>query len=306
MSAPRTTPAFTVAAVSACAVELSGLVALVTGWWHPGVAMLAHGGVVLALSAWCASPSCRKDLRLPLLLTLATCFLGPIGSVGTLVAAVATRLYARSATPFEEWYASLFPDVERALRLPQAAVSGDSGHGSVAPFADILSFGQLSQKQELITLIASDFRPEFAHVLRMALNDANNAVRVQAATAIARIEDEFLQRSLRMSAAVLENPLDPSRVWSLATLLDEYANAGIMDRERAAAARDQAAQAYVDYLQLVGNDPAARAGDRTPAAAGWRLRRCGTVAGAARRRRVRAARIAPRLHGSAVRARPLR
>jgi hypothetical protein len=275
MSAPRLTASFTVAAVTACAVELSGLVALVTGRWHPGEAMLAHGGIVLALAAWCTSPSCRKDLRLPLLLVLATCFLGPIGSVGTLVAGVTARIYARSATPFEEWYASLFPDVERAPRLPQAAVSGDQGRGSVAPFGDILSFGQLSQKQELLTLIASDFRPEFAHVLRMALNDANNAVRVQAATAIARIEDEFLQRRMRMSAAVLENPLDPSRVWSLATLLDEYANAGIMDREREAAARDEATHAYVDYLQLVGKDAAAqqaigrlrlRAGDHVGAA----------------------------------------
>jgi hypothetical protein len=249
---------FTGAAISACAVEIGGLAALVAGRWHPGEAVLAHGGVVLALSAWCGLPSCRKDLRLPLLLLVATCFLGPIGSAGTLVAAVTTRIYARSATPFEEWYAALFPDVERASRRPLAAVSGDAGHGSVAPFADILSFGQLAQKQELLTLIASDFRPEFAHVLRMALNDSNNAIRVQAATAIARIEDEFLQRSLRMSAAVLEDPADPSRVWSLATLLDEYANAGIMDRERAAAARDQAVQTYVDYLRLVDKDPAAQ------------------------------------------------
>ena len=269
------TASFTVAAVSAGAVELSGLVALVTGRWHPGGAMLAHGGVVLALAAWCALPSCRKDLRLPLLLILATCFLGPIGSVGTLVAGVTARLYARSATPFEEWYASLFPDVERAPRLPQAAVSGDSERGSVAPFGDILSFGQLSQKQELLTLIASDFRPEFAHVLHMALNDANNAVRVQAATAIARIEEEFLQRRMRMSAAVRESPLDPSRVWSLATLLDEYASAGIMDRERAAAARDEAVGAYVDYLQLGGNDAAQQAIGRL------RLR-AGDYAGAAR------------------------
>jgi hypothetical protein len=161
------------------------------------------------------------------------------------------------------------------MRLPPVDASREWGHESVAPFADILSFGQLSQKQELITLIASDFRPEFAHVLRMALNDANHAVRVQAATAIARIEDEFLQRSLQMSAAVQENPLDPSRVWSLARLLDEYANADIMDGERAAAARDDAARAYVDYLQLVTDDQAAeqaigrlrlRAGDHVGAA----------------------------------------
>jgi hypothetical protein len=246
------------AAMIACAVDLFGLVALITGWWHPGVALLTHGVVVVALSAWCASPPCRQDLRLPLLLTLAACFLGPIGSLGALVTGVTTHLYARSATPFDQWYASLFPDVERSPRLQQAGVSRESGRGSVAPFADILSFGQLSQKQELITLIASDFRPEFAHVLRMALNDANNAVRVQAATAIARIEDEFLQRSLRMSAEVLENPLDPARLLSLATLLDEYANAGIMDRERETAARERATQAYVDYLQLVKTDPVAQ------------------------------------------------
>ena len=275
MSAPRTTPAFVVAAVSACVVEVFGLAALVIGWWHPGVVMLAHGGVVLALAAWCASPSCRNDLRLPLLLTLSTCFLGPVGSVGAVVATVATRIYARSATPFEAWYASLFPDAERGLFLPTVEVSRGRGRESVAPFADILTFGRLSQKQELITLIASEFRPEFAHVLRMALNDSNNAVRVQAATAIARIEDEFQQRSLEMSAAVRDNPADPSRVLNLARLLDEYANADVMDRERAAAARDKAAQAYVDYLQLVTSDAAAeqaigrlrlRAGDHVGAA----------------------------------------
>jgi hypothetical protein len=168
------------------------------------------------------------------------------------------RVYARSATPFDEWYTSLFPDVEQATRLPRAAAGDPAGHRGVAPFADILSFGQLSQKQELITLIANEFRPEFAHVLRMALNDPNSAVRVQAATAIARIEDQFSQRSQQLADAVLKDPRDKARVWDLATLLDEYATAGIMDRERAAAVRDQATKAYTDYLALAGEDAAAR------------------------------------------------
>ena len=219
--------------------------------------LLGHALVVAALGAWCVSPGPRRDLRLPMLLTVATAFFGPLGAIGTLVAALANRIYMRSATPFEEWYASLFPEVEAAQRLPQLPAHDATGRHSVAPFADILSFGQLSQKQELLTLIAGDFRPEFAHVLQLALHDANNAIRVQAATAIARIEDDFSQRIQKLSADVQQNPCDSRRVWSLATLLDEYASAGIMDRERVAAARHRAVEAYLDYLQLVGKDSAA-------------------------------------------------
>jgi tetratricopeptide (TPR) repeat protein len=213
-----------------------------------------HLAVIAILSLWLYfSEECRQDLRLPLLLVLMTLVMGPIGAAGSLVTLVFAGIYARRATPFEEWYASLFPEsqVRSGIDLWQRIVvdGEENEQSSVAPFTDILFFGNLAQKQELIAVVSKNFQPVFAPVLRMALNDSNNAIRVQAASAIAKIEDEFLERSLALSESARQNPGDPSLLWKLGRLNDDYANAGILDRERARESRKRANEAYEEYLK---------------------------------------------------------
>lgn len=257
--APRLAPVFVGVASVAAIVDGWLAIRLARGTVLPGTAALVHLVVVAALAAWAIrSPASRADLRLPLLLTVMTAALGPLGAIGTLVAAVMTRRYARTAAPFEAWYASLFPDVAAAEASVTLGSRSDA-RSSVAPFADILGFGTLDQKQELIGLIANEFRPAFAPTLRLALTDTNNSVRVQAASAITRVEDEFLQHSLSLADEVRRQPGDASRVHALAVYHDEYASAGILDADRARESRHTARTAYLDYLQLQPDDQVARA-----------------------------------------------
>ena len=253
---------FIIAGVAALLVEMAMLALVMAGDWSLAAAGLVHAAVVLALSLWTLlSPACRKDLRMPFLLTTMTCFMGPLGAFGVTVTMALTKLYGKSATPFEEWYASLFPEAQAqpAAGFWHRVLSrGDLDQGSVAPFSDILFFGSLAQKQELISLVAKNFRPVFSPVLRMALDDSNNAIRVHAASAITTIEDEFLKRTLDLSAAVRRRPGDPSTLLRLARLNDEYAVAGILDRDRERQSREQAREAYREYLRLEPKDTEAR------------------------------------------------
>lgn len=237
---------------------------LAAGYFSITAAAIEHVTIVAALTAWTAlSRECRKDLRIPLSLTVMTAFMGPFGAGGVLTAIGFVSYYSRTATSFDDWYKSLFPEAGKSqTQLWRNIILSrdDLDQSSVASFSDILFFGTLSQKQELISLISKRFQPVFAPILRMALNDSNNAIRVQAASAITVIEDDFFQRSLSLATAVGKNPQDAALLLSLARLHDEYANAGILDHHREQNSRMKAYEAYRDSLKLQPKDLDARAG----------------------------------------------
>jgi hypothetical protein len=255
MRAPEASISFWFIAAGTVLVETALLLAIISERLSLLTGGALHLALVTGLSLWVYfSRVCRQDLRMPLLLATATCFMGPLGAIGSLVTFIFAKVYSRSATPFEEWYAALFPDTqlrpETELWQDILLAAREGEQTSVAPFSDILFFGNLAQKQELIALVSKNFQPVFAPVLRMALNDSNNAIRVQAASAITRIEDEFLKRSLALSSAAHQKRDDPGLLWKLARLNDDYANAGILDHERERESRKRAGEAYEEYLRL--------------------------------------------------------
>ena len=46
---------------------------------------------------------------------------------------------------------------------------------NITPLIDVLAFGTVPQKQALLTMVSSNFRPAFASVLKTALDDSNAA-----------------------------------------------------------------------------------------------------------------------------------
>ena len=256
--------AIVVAALAALLVELGLFWAGVSGLWVPLASVGTHLALVAVMVMWTTrSPVCRADLRLPLLLTLAVAFMGPFGAAGTLLTIAMAKRYAKSTPPFEVWYAALFPEEsaigstnEEWKRL--VANQDDGRQTSVTPFSDILGFGSLSQKQELLTVISRQGGISFAPILRLAIDDANNGIRVQAASAIARIEDEFLPREAELMMAVGENPMTPDPLMKLGRLYDEYSSAGILDEARERDCRSKALAVYADYLTLCPDDSDAR------------------------------------------------
>jgi hypothetical protein len=233
------------------------------------VAALLHGTLIAIMVAWIAlAPVARQDLRIPVLLAVTTAVLGPAGPLGTALTLVACRRFARSAVPFEEWYEGIFPkedaELETALERHARALASGEAEGGVVPFIDVLSFGSRQQKQAMIAMITSRFHPSFAPALRMALNDTNQAIRVQAATAMTRVENSFLEKSLELAEAAGDDPADSELVLRIARHYDSYAFAGILDEKRESENREKAAEAYIHYLEL-------RPGDREICAEAGRL-----------------------------------
>ncbi len=224
--------------------------------------LIGHVLLVAAVGVWACRPA-RRSTRYSGLLWLATAAFGPLGAGGVLLAIGLHRHYAQRATGIDEWHAMLFPPTridERAdlwRRIGQRA-SDLSGEQPVTPFLDVLAFGSVTQRQSVIAIIVQQFHPAFAPALKAALRDEHNVIRVQAATAIARLENEFLERTMTREAAVRESPDSPAAILALATHYDDQAFAGLLDATREQDCRVRAADGYTRYLQRHPDDHAAR------------------------------------------------
>jgi hypothetical protein len=208
-------------------------------------------GILGAIASWLY----RRGEHNPIFLLFAVSVtaLGPIGAAGSTIAALLHAVFVRRAIPFERWYASLFPRAEQdqvrtLYEMIALRGAGPGARSTAAPFTDILALGTVKQKQSVITLISDYFTPAFAQVLRRALNDAEPAIRVQAASAAARIENQFLVRSMAIAEARAASPDEPERPLDLARLCDEYVQTGLMDEPRANATRQQALELYEAVL----------------------------------------------------------
>ena len=192
-------------------------------------------------------------------LLTALCALASALGVGLcLIAALAHRYFLTKAQPFDDWYAELFPEEEHALAED---LYGDllrtlhrlSGPQYVVPFIDVIRHGSRDQKQMAIGLMSRHFRREFAPALREALGDTDNSVRIQAATAIANVENRFYERLQQLRKLAEEEP-SPATELQLARQFDDYAFTGLLDADREMRNREEALVRYQSYLEQRPDD----------------------------------------------------
>lgn len=193
----------------------------------------------------------RGDLLLALMITTT----GPIGAMGCVFAFILHKLYSRKARSFQEWYESLFPDEVRdaAMELFDDIESGReslASASSVTSFGDILAYGSFEQKLAVLALVSRHFRPEFAVPLKQALEDESAAIRVRAATAMAEVENTYLNRALRLSKALDEEPDNFDVNLAMARFLDDYVYSGILDEATETKNRREAFKYYEKCHEL--------------------------------------------------------
>lgn len=196
-----------------------------------------------------------SENRFALLLFMTTATTGPYGAAGSLMAILLYFLFVRRSQSFEEWYESIFPTVH--LTEPQR-VYDDLRTGrdesdrsySVIPFLDVLSFGNELQKRHALAKMTSQFHPHFAPAFKKALADSSNTIRVQAATAITKIENAFTGRLMKLTALKSRYPKEPIVVLALAEHYDNYAYTGLLDADREESNRKKALAGYHEYLEL--------------------------------------------------------
>ncbi|MDE3016091.1 MAG: hypothetical protein KGI29_04125 [Pseudomonadota bacterium] len=237
-------------------------------------ALLLHAGFVLLLAVYGWLSRRGGDQRFALLLLITTGVTGPFGAGGVMLT-IATHAWSlQRRLSFQEWFASLFPKLALgpSQKIYEELYSGRDESGkshSVVSFLDIMAFGNELQKRHALAKMAAHFYPGFAPALKKGLSDDSNMIRVQAATAIAKVESEFQTRTIKLSGLKKKHDDDPRLLWALAEIYDDYSHTGLIDPDREQANRRLALEHYRAYLRLAPDD------DRTYARIGRLLMRAG-------------------------------
>lgn len=216
--------------------------------------LVAVAGILVFLTS-----KAGLDTRLSVLMMIATAATGAIGAAGTLLTAIRCAFYVRFRQNFEEWYNSIFPasyntlpeDIVEKLELGEDENPLDY---SVIPFLDVMEIGNEAQKREALSKMTANFNPRFAAAFKKALTDENSGIRVQAATAVSRIENTFHEKLLKIINAHREFPKNLVIKKGLAEHYDNYAFTGLLDEERERINREKAREKYLEYLQSRPDD----------------------------------------------------
>lgn len=194
----------------------------------------------------------RRNYRFSLLLLLACAALGPFGALLGVLSIAAYSLVNHSRDPMT-WIDAFFPppDVTEETRLRSRLALGlgmPCPKGSVEPFQDILVQGTLFQKRDALAKMTRYFRPAFTPLLLQAARSDEPAVRVQAATALAHIERDFMAKRMRLEKEVRRFPALSSEL-ELAQLYDDYAFSGLADEDSSFSLREKAISIYARHLE---------------------------------------------------------
>lgn len=213
--------------------------AALMGWFWPALAL--HLLTCLGLGAWVLfgrDAGANGGLRL---LAILLPGLGPIALATGALTLLMTPFLRRQSHDAEAWRATLFPAPDedglddRFKRSEEnALIQRDSGR--VVAFADVLRLGDLAQQERVVALMAREYRPAFAPLLRAALNAPVRSLRAQAAAALSLIEARFAAevQTLRAGPASAQ----------LAIKLDEMANSGLWEESRTRTLRGEAASIW--------------------------------------------------------------
>jgi len=238
-------------AATIAALVLDGLI--MNGWVYGYLplekALPAHAS--LSLAALFLFKKTGADLRFGAALSLLLFFMGPFGAAVVLFSLLLYFFLKKSASR-GNLLEALLPKEEQELgdklyeRVSYGMDNFDPENLPLA-FQDIMAFGNEQQKRMALERILKHFRPEFAVSLMHALNDKSSAIRVLAATAVARIDKQYWDRSLLLEQKVREQPQSSAALLKFALFSREYAKLKILDKERLQKVRQNAIAAFKAY-----------------------------------------------------------
>lgn len=221
----------------------------------PLIPLLIHL-IISGVTALIAYAQYRKgmDVHHLALLAIVSSVAGIFGAAGALFGFVFSIIFRGRSYHFNEWYGSIFPTdlPSQPQTIYDSITEGldeNPSSYSVMPFGDVMRLGSENQKRRALAKMTSRFSPRFAGAFKAALSDKNNTIRVQAATAIAKVEREFAAKLTRIEMARTRQPNDPVLTLALAKFYDDYAFTGVLDGELEKLNRARAISAYKTYLQ---------------------------------------------------------
>ncbi|MES2984660.1 MAG: hypothetical protein V4735_05685 [Pseudomonadota bacterium] len=220
----------------------------------PVIPLLIHL-LVSAFTVGIAYTQYRRgmDVQHLALLAIVSSVTGIFGAVGALLGFVSTLIFRARAQRFGDWYESIFPtdtpsDPQTIYDTIIEGIDENPSAYGVMPFTDVMRLGSENQKRRALAKMTSRFSPRFAPAFRVALADSSNTIRVQAATAIAKVEREFASKLERIELARVKEPGNTQLTLVLAKFYDDYAFTGVLDSELEKLNRERAIQSYKSYL----------------------------------------------------------
>lgn len=220
-----------------------------------GLPLLVHVIISVALMVWTYGQY-RAGLDVPFmaLLAVSTAFTGVFGAIGTILSIILYGIFRQKAHTFGEWFQLIFPPdlttgPEDVYNKIVVGIDENPKDYEVMPFLDVMDLGSEEQKRRALSKMTMKFHPRLAPAFLRALRDPSNAIRVQAATSVAKIEAEFMDKLEKIEAAREQYPDNIHVQYALAKFYDDYAYTGLLDRERELLNREKAIDTYKSYLQ---------------------------------------------------------
>jgi hypothetical protein len=222
----------TIAIFSITLIEIGIYSAIGSSYWslHAGFVLFA---LILLLTFY------KKNLDIRYLIPFCLFFI-PFGPFGGALITVSLILYLIDhyiTQPIGVLISSLFPKEKEETseyiyeRLLYHLEDTRSNRVPI-PFKDIMHYGNYNQKRIAIEKMLRYFKPEFAPILKIGLNDPSSAIKVQTATAISFIDHKMFDRFSALKNSHLKDPEDPILLKTFAELGAYYSLSGILDEDR--------------------------------------------------------------------------
>lgn len=212
--------------------------------------------VIASITAMIAYGQYRRGMDVQHLgaLAIVSATTGIFGTVGALVGFIAYVIFRQKSQHFTDWFESIFPTdhVSDGQRIYDEILEGIDENPTmynVMSFTDVMRLGSEDQKRRVLARMTTRFNPRLSPAFKIALKDPSNAIRVQAATAIAKLERNFMHVLERIEEARVREPHNRELLYALARFYDDYAFTGILDGELEKQNRKRALEAYKTYLQ---------------------------------------------------------
>lgn len=195
----------------------------------------------------------EEDLRYPLILLLSAFGAGPFGEAGFLLQSILRPIFSKFSTPALIWFENLFPLQKQRpfIKIYERVRSGwdyYNARAEVSSFRELFTLGTLAEKQAVLDAIAKDFDPLYAPILKQALSDPLNTVRIQAAAIMSKIDMDFHDELEKSLSKHDESPDDVNCILQLAQKYDAYVSLGILYPIREKENAERAIHYYNQYL----------------------------------------------------------
>lgn len=233
-------------------VDAYAVICLFAGNTLPALAFHAAAFVLMA-AASLLKTSKGKDSRFAYIAAAATPVMGPLAPVGVLLSLLWFYMSKEKSLTFGQWRDSIFPPEHKTLAqiVYERITFGREQAGenySVTYLMDVIKLGSDDQKREAIFKILRHYDPRFAPLLKMALEDKHNAIRVQAATAITKLKNTFFTTSVKLERLRRDWPKKNMILLELAKLYDNYAFSGLLDKKQEEENRTLALHYYQQFI----------------------------------------------------------